>query len=106
MTLRFKLPPPLLPFFLAASLLLAACRSPQLGQELVGVQVIADGKTQQVEIQAGSTAGQALEGAGVQVSNLDKSDPPAYAVLGEGDQVRLTRVREEFTTEEVTIPFE
>ena len=106
MTLRIKLPPHLLPFFFVSFLILAGCRSPQLGQELIGVQVIADGSTQQVEVQAGSTAGQALEAAGMQVSNLDKSDPPVYTVLGDGDQVRLTRVREEFITEEVTIPFE
>jgi hypothetical protein len=103
---RFRLPPNLLPCFLAVSLLLAGCRSPQLGQELILVQVIADGNTQQVEIQAGSTAGQALEAAGVRVSNLDKSDPPAYTVISAGDEIRLTRVSEEFITEEVTIPFE
>jgi resuscitation-promoting factor RpfB len=103
---RLKLLLHLLPIFGIISLLVVACRSPQLGQELIHVQVNADGKTQQVEVQAGSTAGQALEAAGVQVSNLDKSDPPVYTVLGNGDQVHLTRVREEFTTEDVTIPFE
>jgi resuscitation-promoting factor RpfB len=103
---RFKLPSILLPVFLTIALLLGGCRSPQLGEELIGVQVISDGTTQEVEVQAGSTAGQALEAAGVAVSNLDKSDPPVYTVLGNDDQVRLTRVREEFVTEEVTIPFE
>lgn len=103
---RFRLLPNLLPLFLAVSILLAGCRSPQLGQELIRVQVNADGKTQQVEVQAGSTAAQALEAAGLAVSNLDKSDPPAYTVLGDGDEIRLTRVREEFITEEVDIPFE
>ncbi len=104
---RFKLlPSGLLPVLLAIALLLAGCRSPQLGEQPIRVQVIADGSTQQVEVQAGSTAGQALDAAGVQVSNLDKSDPPVYTVLGDGDQVRLTRVRDELTTEEVTIPFE
>jgi hypothetical protein len=101
-----KTGPRLLPVFLAVSLLLAGCRSPQLGQQRIAVQVIADGSTQLVEVQAGSTAGQALEAAGIQVNNQDKSDPPVYTVLGDGDQVRLTRVREEFLTEEVTIPFE
>jgi len=96
----------LLAILLAASLLLAGCRSPELGQEQINVQVVADGKTQQVEIQAGSTVGQALEAAGLDVSNLDKSDPPAYTVLSDGDEIHLTRVREEFITEEVTIPFE
>ena len=103
---RFKLPSTLLAIILAISLLIAGCRSPQLGQEQISVQVIADGRTQQVEVQAGSTAGQALQAAGLDVSNLDKSDPPAYTVLGNGDEIHLTRVREEFITEEVTIPFE
>jgi len=96
----------LLPILLAIAILLAGCRSPQLGQELIHVQVVADGNTQQVEVQAGSTAGQALEAAGVQVSNVDKSDPPVYTVLSDGDEVQLTHVSEEFVTEEVTIPFE
>ena len=106
MLTRFNLTRYLPPLILAASLLLAGCRSPQLGQELIQVQVIADGSTRQVEIQAGSTAGQALEAAGLQTSNLDKSDPPSYTVLSNGDVIRLTRVIEEFTTEEVIIPFE
>jgi hypothetical protein len=91
---------------LTVSILVAGCRSPQLGQEQINVQVVADGRTQTVEIQAGSTVGQALEAAGLQVSKLDKSDPPAYTVLSDGDEIRLIRVREEFVTEELTIPFE
>jgi hypothetical protein len=98
--------PYLLATILALSFLLAGCRSPQLGQEQINVQVTADGRTQQVEIRAGSTVAQALEAAGTQVSNLDKSDPPAYTVLSDGDEIHLTRVREEFATEEVTIPFD
>jgi len=96
----------LLHITLVVSILLAGCRSPGLGEELILVNIIADGNTQQVEVQIGSTAGQALQAAGLEVSNLDKSDPPAYTVLSDGDQVRLTRVREEFITEEVIIPFE
>ena len=103
---RIRLRSPLLPLFIAIALLLAGCGAPERGQENIRVQVIADGETHQVEIEAGSTAGQALEAAGVQVSNLDKSDPPSYTVLGNGDKVSLTRVREEFTTEEIIIPFE
>jgi hypothetical protein len=106
MSPRFRLSSNLLAILLAVSLLLAGCRSPELGQEQIHVRVVADGQTRQVEVQAGSTAGQALEAAGLDVSNLDKSDPPAYTVLSDGDEIHLTRVREEFTTEEVTIPFE
>ena len=103
---RFFHPSNLLSLLLAFSLLLAGCRSPQLGEQQIHVQVIADGKTQQVLLPPGSTTGQALEAAGIQVSNLDKSNPPAYTVLSEGDEVKLTRVTEEFITEDVIIPFE
>jgi hypothetical protein len=106
MSWRFHPLPYLLTIFLAVSTLLAGCRSPQFGEEPIQVQVIADGSTHRLEIQSGSTAGQALEAAGVQVSSLDKSDPPAYTVLSNGDQVHLTRVNEEFITEDVVIPFE
>jgi len=103
---RFKPLLSLLQCILAFSLLLVGCRSPQLAPDLIQVQVSADGSTQNIEIPAGSTSGQALDAAGIQVSNLDKSDPPVYTVLSAGDEVRLTRVREEFKTEQVTIPFE
>ena len=90
----------------AIFLLLVGCRSPQLELDNILVQVTADGTTREVEISAGSTAGQALQTAGIQVGNLDKSNPPIYAVLSNGDLVTLIRVREEFTTEEIVIPFE
>ena len=64
MSPRFRLNSNLLAILLAVSLLLAGCRSPELGQEQIHVQVVADGGTRQVEVQAGSTAGQALEAAG------------------------------------------
>ena len=98
--------PNLLTILVILSILLTGCIAPQITGELIGVQVIADGKTQQVQVQSGSTAAQVLEAAGLQVSTLDRSDPPSYAVLSDGDQVRLTRVREEFITEEVIIPFD
>lgn len=103
---RFGLPSKLLIVSIAISILLAGCFAPQIAGEQINVQVIADGETRQVQVQSGSTAGQALEAAGLHVGNLDRSDPPIYTVVGNGDQIHLTRVREEFTTEEVTIPFD
>jgi uncharacterized protein YabE (DUF348 family) len=38
--------------------------------------------------------------------SLDKSKPPAYAILNDGDSIRLIRVEEEFRTEIRTIPFD
>ena len=103
---RFKPPFNLLPLVMAFCLILASCRSPRLGQELINVIVISGGNSQQVTIQAGSTVGQALEAVGLKVGNLDKSEPPVYTVLSEGLEIHVTKVREAFITEEVLIPFE
>ena len=42
---------------------------------------------------------QALTSAGIVPGSLDRSEPPFYAVLRDGDVVRLTRVEESFRTE-------
>ncbi len=104
--IRLVLPVGLLAVLFTLSLTMGGCRSPQQDGERMTVQVLADGQSREIEVAKGSTVGQALEAAGVQISDLDRSEPPAYAVLGPGDQVHLVRVREEFTTEQVTIPFE
>jgi len=88
------------------TLLIAGCRSPQLGEEKINVKITADGKSYEVEIKKGSTVADAMESAGLGVSSLDQSKPPAYTVLSNGDEVQLVRIREEFSTEEITLPFE
>ena len=55
---------------------------------------------------AGSTVTQALQTAGIVPGNLDRTEPPFYTVLSEGDNIKLTRVEEKFETEQVVIPFE
>ncbi|GAB4419095.1 MAG: hypothetical protein Kow002_06490 [Anaerolineales bacterium] len=106
MFLRICLRTHLLTVIAATLLLTTGCRSPQLGQDDINVQVIADGSSHSIIIPAGSTAEQAIAAAGLQLQGLDKSDPPAYTVLSAGEIVRVTRVREEFITEENIIPFE
>jgi hypothetical protein len=86
--------------------MISGCRSPQLGRELVQVKVIADGQTYQVKLQAGSTVADVLNAADIEISSLDKSNPPAYAVISDGDEIHITRVREEFISEEINLPFE
>jgi hypothetical protein len=87
------------------AVILAGCRSPQFGGG-ISVTIQADGAAAQFEIRAGSTVAQALQEAGVILSNIDKVEPPLYTVLGAGDEIRITRVVETFQTEEVEIPFE
>lgn len=86
--------------------LLTACRSPQVTGEDITISITADGASRNVTIPSGSTVTQALQSAGIAIGELDRIEPPAYAVLNNGDSVNLTRIREEFETEELIIPFE
>jgi hypothetical protein len=49
---------------------------------------------------------QALTAAGISLSQTDRVVPPAYTLLKEGLTITVTRVREEFETQQVIIPFE
>ena len=102
---RFFLNRTLLVLVLAVSTL-TACRSPQITSEDIAVSITADGNTQSVTLPAGSTVSQALQAANITIGSLDKSEPPLYTVLNNGDSVTLTRVEEKFETEEQVIPFE
>jgi len=92
--------------FLASLTILTGCRPPQVSQADITVSISADGATQQVSVPAGSTAQQAVAATGVTLGELDRLEPPGYTVLSDGDSVRVRRIREEFDTQQVVIPFE
>ncbi len=92
--------------FTFVCLWLFACTPPQVTQAQLSVVVNADGKNYRVELPTGSTVQQAFDKAGITLSELDRSDPPVYTVLTDGSTIDLTRVKEEFEVEQVTIPFE
>ncbi|MBI5823099.1 MAG: G5 domain-containing protein [Chloroflexi bacterium] len=102
---RLGLRPHLLVALLTFATLIVSCRSPQIGEEIV-VTIVADGTAQDISITAGSTVSQALQTAGIAPGSLDRTEPPFYTVLSEGDLVTLTRVVEAFETEEIIVPFE
>jgi resuscitation-promoting factor RpfB len=95
---------------LLAALLLAwlgtACAAPQATQALIQVELVADGETINVTLNAGSTVQQVLDHAGVGMDALDRTEPPIYTVLSNGAKVKLIRVSEEFEVEQVILPFE
>ncbi len=64
------------------------------------------GRLSTLEMPAGSTVQQALDKAKLSMKALDRSEPPVYTVLGDGAQIRLVRVTEEFEIEQVVIPYE
>jgi hypothetical protein len=92
--------------FLLASVLLTSCRSPQLASPDIAVSITADGTSKTISIPAGSTVGHAFQAAGIKLESLDRTDPPLYTVLNNGDKLTLTRVKEVFETEERVVPFE
>ena len=92
--------------FLLAFTLLTSCRSPQVTSPDITISITADGKTQTVTVPAGSTVTQAFQAAGITLESLDRTEPPPYTVLNNGDELTLTRVKEVFETEEKVIPFE
>ncbi len=92
--------------FFVLALFGGGCAAPRRAQGTIAVSVVADGHTYKVRLPAGSTAQQALDAAGVELGNLDRTEPPTYTVLGDGAQVRVVRVQEKFTVREEIIPFE
>ena len=86
--------------------MLVGCRSPQVTEADIAVSITADGETRTLTVPAGSTVSQALQTAGIDAGSMDRVDPPAYTVLGDGTSIELTRVEEVFETEEQIIPFE
>ncbi len=87
---------------------LSGCLAPQVSQAetRITISITADGATEQIQLTSGSTVAQALEIAGVILGSLDRVEPQPYAALRDGDQVRVTRVREEFEVITEPIPFQ
>lgn len=87
---------------------LGACVGPQVSQSetLITVSVSADGATEQVSVQAGSTVSDALAAAGILLGNQDRVEPQGFSSLSSGDQIRVIRVREEFEILTESIPFQ
>jgi len=85
---------------------LSSCELSQAGHSEISITITTYGKTQKVNVPAGSTVTQALQLTGNTPGDLDKSDPPFYTILSNGDSVKLTRVEEKFQTETQTIPFD
>jgi hypothetical protein len=87
-------------------ILLAGCSAPQVSEGRISVKIAADGEAVDVELPAGSTVDDAVKAAGLILAALDRTDPPLYTLLGDGSEVHVVRVEEEFVVEQEVIPFE
>lgn len=86
-------------------LLLSSC-APQVQQTVVDVSVTTDGISRSITLPSGNTVQQALSSLGISLSQIDRVVPPVYTLLTEGLDITVTRVREEFETQQVIVPFE
>jgi hypothetical protein len=93
-------------FFGICTFLLAGCAAPQVTEGLITVEIIADDENSTIQIPAGSTVDNALRAGGIILGSLDRTNPPLYTVLGEGSQIQVVRVEEEFIVEQEVIPFD
>ena len=91
---------------LLAFVLLTGCLSPQATGRDIMVSIIVDGGSHNVTLPPGSTVTQALQAAGISMGQQDEVEPPSYTVLGNGDNVTVTRIKDVYETEEQIIPFE
>ena len=92
-------------FFSFLILLLTGCVSPEVG-EMVYVSILDGGKSSSVEVLSGITVDQVLKSNDVQISALDRVDPPVSSVLVGGETIHVIRIREEYSIVESVLPFE
>jgi resuscitation-promoting factor RpfB len=91
---------------LGFALLLSGCRSPQISQEEIQITVNVDDQNLPLSIPAGSDVEEALNISEIEITESDRITPPLYTLLAEGEEIEITRVREEFESKEEIIPFE
>jgi hypothetical protein len=83
----------------------SGCSAPKVAQANTAASINSDGEIQQTSLPPGSTIQNALDSLGINLGSLDRVDPPVYTILTDGISIKVTRVREEFQTEQEIIPY-
>ncbi len=87
-------------------LLLAGCETTTTPQSLIGVNIVADGQAYRVDVNEGSNVEQAINTSGLTLGDLDRVEPDLSTRITPDLEIKIIRVKEAFTVEEVTVPFE
>jgi hypothetical protein len=87
-------------------LVLSACQTSSEEPSLITVTVVSDGRALVMNLPSGSTVQTAVEAAALSLGQLDRISPPIYSNLIEGTEIVITRVQEEYETEQQEIPYE
>lgn len=94
----------MIPFFTFA---LTACTGQATPTpEMVPVTITDQGKTQSLEVASGTNVQSAIQQAGIQLSDLDRTEPPTFTLIAEPQEITIYRVTEEFEVEENVIPYD
>lgn len=88
------------------SIVVVGCEPAQVHQNVIKISITADKQVKFIVIPYGSTVQEAINAAQVSLGELDKINPAIYSILSDGDDVRVIRVREEYYTQQIVIPFE
>ena len=72
----------------------------------VEISIIFDGKTVKSTTEIGTTIQTVITKNNIELSQLDKITPPLFTVVTEPIEITITRVEENFETENVVIPYE
>ena len=86
-------------------LFLAACASPRATAATIDVIIHVSGQPLELSVPVGSTVQNTLEQAGVVLGELDRVDPPTYAVVTDETLITVTLRQEHFEVEELVLPF-
>jgi resuscitation-promoting factor RpfB len=85
---------------------LASCSPVQAPQTTIAVNILTIGDKQELQVPQGSSVEEVIRLAGLELSELDRTEPPLYSILTDGSQIQVIRVSEEFEIEQVIIPYE
>ena len=97
---------PLIASIFLLMLLLTSCATiGDQNSDEVSLSIFVDGITTDVTAEVGDSVEEALSKAGVFLDPLDQCTPPTYAVLTQDTEIIIKRIREEFITEEINLPF-
>jgi len=86
-------------------LIISACGSPQISLQDLHVQITADGTTREIKLDSGSTVQDALDKVGIIIGSIDKVEPPSYSILADGVEIKVIRIKEDFSTEQEVVPY-
>lgn len=86
--------------------LISCTQAPSTAPVFIRTDIKVDSKQIAIQVPQGASVQTALDQANISLNNLDRVDPPGYTILQEGDEIHITRVREDFSIKEVVLPFE